>query len=228
MHLSYFPQWQKSLNINWPFAIPCWMANPLHSIVIEHRVLFIHTPTDLPENVGSAIVNEIAIFNRIKTLLYSQYLNNVSVVKNLMEQLAKVENLIQINLRLSKDFNRFADSVKAIEKAPLYIKDKQMGVDELVYDIQKTMSEPEKKPYRIIVIDDLLSLKGLVLNNEVNRNESQHLKDSLIQLVGKYNISIVAMSRKPLKEIFSDRNIQNAYVTIEGKEYIIDTIISKR
>ena len=228
MHLSYMPLWQKKLNIHGPFVLPCWMTNPLHALLSEHRVLFIHTPQDLPEDIGAAIINEIAVFNKVKTLMYSQCEGGVAVIKRLMEQLHKVEDLASIDIRLSKDFNRFADSVKAIEKAPLYINDKPLSTEELLDDINCVMTDTanEKKTYRIVIVEDLLSLKGITREGVVVRKMAQSLSESLKQIAVEHNISIVVMSRKPLRDSFPAKAIQKAFVTIEGKEHMVETILT--
>lgn len=228
MHLSYIPQWQKSQNIRRPFVLPCWMTNPLHSLFIEDRVLFIHTPQDLPEDVEAAIINEIAVFNRTKTIMYSQCEGGVAVIKRLMVQLSKVEDFAQSNMQLSKDFKRFTDSVKAIEKAPLYINDRQLSVAELVDNIKQVVSctENERKRYRIVIIDDFMSLKGMIQTGIIDRAAASKLKGTLKLLATEFSVSFVIMSRKPLKETFPINALQKAFVTINGKEYIVEIIMT--
>jgi len=204
------------------------MTNPLHSLFIEHRVLFIHTPQDLPEDVEAAIINEIAVFNRTKTIMYSQCEGGVAVIKRLMVQLSKVEDFAQSDMQLSKDFKRFTDSVKAIEKAPLYINDRQLSVAELVDNIKQVVSstENERKRYRIVIIDDFMSLKGMIQTGIIDRAAASKLKGTLKLLATEFNVSFVVMSRKPLKETFPINAIQKAFVTINGKEYIVETIMT--
>ena len=228
MHLSYIPQWQKSQNIRRPFVLRCWLSNPLHSLFIEDRVLFIHTPQDLPEDVEAAIINEIAVFNRTKTIMYSQCEGGVAVIKRLMVQLSKVEDFAQSNMQLSKDFKRFTDSVKAIEKAPLYINDRQLSVAELVDNIKQVVSstENERKRYRIVIIDDFMSLKGMIQTGIIDRAAASKLKGTLKLLATEFSVSFVIMSRKPLKETFPINALQKAFVTINGKEYIVETIMT--
>ena len=204
------------------------MTNPLHSLFIEDRVLFIHTPQDLPEDVEAAIINEIAVFNRTKTIMYSQYEGGVAVIKRLMVQLSKVEDFAQSNMQLSKDFKRFTDSVKAIEKAPLYINDRQLSVAELVDNIKQVVSstENERKRYRIVIIDDFMSLKGMIQTGIIDRAAASKLKGTLKLLATEFSVSFVIMSRKPLKETFPINALQKAFVTINGKEYIVEIIMT--
>ncbi|WP_182424024.1 DnaB-like helicase C-terminal domain-containing protein [Phocaeicola plebeius] len=204
------------------------MTNPLHSLFIEDRVLFIHTPQDLPEDVEAAIINEIAVFNRTKTIMYSQCEGGVAVIKRLMVQLSKVEDFAQSNMQLSKDFKRFTDSVKAIEKAPLYINDRQLSVAELVDNIKQVVSstENERKRYRIVIIDDFMSLKGMIQTGIIDRAAASKLKGTLKLLATEFSVSFVIMSRKPLKETFPINALQKAFVTINGKEYIVEIIMT--
>ena len=65
-------------------------------------MLIIHTPKDLPEDIVTAIINEIAVFGRIKTLLYSLTESSVAVIKKLMEQLGEVEDLLKNGFTLFK------------------------------------------------------------------------------------------------------------------------------
>ena len=118
MHISYIPQWHKYAYS--PICMPCWMTNPLYILKKENRVLVIHTPKDLPEDIGAAIINEIAVFGRMKTLLYSLTEGSVAVIKKLMEQLGEVEDLLKTDLRFSKDCECMTDAFKALEKAPLF------------------------------------------------------------------------------------------------------------
>ncbi|MCR8884462.1 DnaB-like helicase C-terminal domain-containing protein [Phocaeicola plebeius] len=204
------------------------MTNPLHSLFIEDRVLFIHTPQDLPEDVEAAIINEIAVFNRTKTIMYSQCEGGVAVIKRLMVQLSKVKDFAQSNMQLSKDFKRFTDSVKAIEKAPLYINDRQLSVAELVDNIKQVVSstENERKRYRIVIIDDFMSLKGMIQTGIIDRAAASKLKGTLKLLATEFSVSFVIMSRKPLKETFPINALQKAFVTINGKEYIVEIIMT--
>lgn len=225
MHISYIPQWFD--HVHKPICMPCWMTNPLYILEKENKVLVIHTAIDLPVNIGAAIINEIVVFGRIKTLLYSLTDSSVAVIKSLLTQLGEVEDLLKTNIRYSKDCLRLSNAVKAIEKAPLYINDSQMGVADLITDIHKVMNEveAERRRYRIVVLDDILSLKGLILNGEINQAEVLLVGERLKQLSDKYKMSFIIMSRRPLIEIYPLRMIQKAYVTIEGKEYSIDTIL---
>lgn len=90
-------------------------------------MLDIHTPKDLPEDIWAAIINEIAVFGRMKTLLYSLTEGSVVVIKKLMEQLGEDEDLLKADLRFSKDCERMTDAFKVLEKAPLFIYDKDMA-----------------------------------------------------------------------------------------------------
>lgn len=160
--------------------------------------------------------------------MYSQCEGGVAVIKRLMVQLSKVEDFAQSNMQLSKDFKRFTDSVKAIEKAPLYINDRQLSVAELVDNIKQVVSstENERKRYRIVIIDDFMSLKGMIQTGIIDRAAASKLKGTLKLLATEFSVSFVIMSRKPLKETFPINALQKAFVTINGKEYIVETIMT--
>lgn len=93
MHISYIPQWLKYAHT--PICMPCWMINPIHVLEKENRVWVIHTPKDLPEDIGDAIINEIVVFGRMKTLFYSLTEGCVAVIKKLMEKLGEVEDQLK-------------------------------------------------------------------------------------------------------------------------------------
>lgn len=60
----------------------------------------------------------------------------------------------------------------------------------------------------------------------IDRAAASKLKGTLKLLATEFNVSFVVMSRKPLKETFPINAIQKAFVTINGKEYIVETIMT--
>ena len=169
MHISYISQWHKYAYS--PICMPCWMTNPLHILKKEDRVLVIHTPKDLPEDIGAAIINEVAVFGRMKTLLYSLTEGSVAVIKKFMEQLGEVEDLLKTDLRFSKDYERRTDAFKALEKAPLFIYDKDMAASELVENAKQLLENVDnpRTRHKVVIIDDLTAISDIGLNQSVDK-----------------------------------------------------------
>lgn len=169
MHISYISQWHKYAYS--PICMPCWMTNPLHILKKEDRVLVIHTPKDLPEDIGAAIINEVAVFGRMKTLLYSLTEGSVAVIKKFMEQLGEVEDLLKTDLRFSKDYERRTDAFKALEKAPLFIYDKDMAASELVENVKQLLENVDnpRTRHKVVIIDDLTAISDIGLNQSVDK-----------------------------------------------------------
>ena len=134
-------------------------------------MLVIHTPKDLPEDIGAAIINEIAVFGRMKTLLYSLTEGSVAVIKKLMEQLGEVEDLLKTDLRFSKDCERMTDAFKALEKAPLFIYDKDMAASELVENAKQLLENVDnpRTRHKVVIIDDLTAISDIGLNQSVDK-----------------------------------------------------------
>lgn len=227
MHISYMPQCLKYAHS--PICMPCWMTNPLHILEKENRVLIINTPKDLPEDIGAAIINEIAVFGRMKTVLYSLTEDSVAVIKKLMEQLGEVEDLLKTDLRFSKDCKRMTDAVKALEKAPLFIYDKELAASELVNNAKQLLENVDnpRTRYKFIIIDDLTAIKDIRLNQGVDKTVVEVFVKELATLAKQSGISIILMSHTPLNEMFPIKSLRPVYVTIGEKEFILLTLLSE-
>ena len=99
---------------------------------------------------------------------------------------------------------------------------------DLLDDIKKVVADTtdENKPYRMVIVDDLHSLSGITQEGVIDRKAVLTLKESLEQMAKEHNISVVVMSRKPLKEYFPAKTIKKAFVMIEGKEPAVETILT--
>ena len=227
MHISFIPQWLKYAHS--PIYLPCWMTNPLHILEKENRVLVIHIPINLPEDIAAAIINEIAVFGRTRTMLYSLTNDSVTVIKKLMEQLAEIEDLLKTDLRFSKECERMADAVKALEKSPLYIYDKEVTASEMAENVKQVLGSADKPRtrHRVIIVDDLTSLKGIALTQGLDKKAINELVKELAALAKQNGVSFILMSHSPLKKIFSAKSIHPAYVTIGKKEYTLQTLLSE-
>ncbi len=227
MHISYIPQWHKYAYS--PICMPCWMTNPLYILKKENRVLVIHTPKDLPEDIGAAIINEIAVFGRMKTLLYSLTEGSVAVIKKLMEQLGEVEDLLKTDLRFSKDCECMTDAFKALEKAPLFIYDKDMAASELVENTKQLLENVDnpRTRHKVVIIDDLTAIRDIGLNQGLDKTVVEVFFKELVTLAAQRSISIILMSHTPLKEVLPIKSLRPAYVTIGKKEFTLQTLLSE-
>ena len=225
MHLAYLPQ-LLARNVISPIAMPCWITSPLHLIRQEPRILLIEVPKELPEQVGIAILNELAVFDRVHTIFYSLCENSVEIINKLMTQLQEVETLAHGDNSFAKEILRFANPEKALEKAPLYIIEKRVGIEQLCHDIHSLMAHEDfsKKRLKVIIISDLLSLSDFK-NATDRRAIAQNALLSLKQMLSQHKISFVVMSNAPLHDLFPAKQIQKAFATINKNEYPLETIL---
>lgn len=227
MYLSYFPLRKKSRYGFLPFILPCVVANPVNLLYKENRVFVIHTPEDLPEDIVIAFVCEMVIYNRTKTLLYSYPDTSINLIRRIMEQVCGLEDFLRANTWLPKEVKTMAKPYKTVEKAPLYINDRQMDANELLDNIRSVLCSAriERSPFKIVFVNDLFSVKGLSADGKIDRDSVIRLVGMFKELSSEYNVSLIIMSRKSLRTIYGNRKFRKVFAVMNGQEYSMDSVI---
>lgn len=227
MYLSYFPLRKKSRYGFLPFVLPCGVANPVNLLYRENRVFVIHTPENLPEDIVTAIVCEMVILNRSKTLLYSYPDTSVNLIRRIMKQVCGLEDFIRANIWLPKEVKTLAKPYKTVEKAPLYINDRQMDANGLPDNIRSALCSAriERSPFKVVFVNDLFSIKGLSADGNVDRDSVIRLGSLLKELSSEYNVSLIIASRKSLRTIYGNKKFRKVFAVINGQEYEMDSVI---
>ena len=108
------------------------------------------------------------------------------------------------------------DAVNALEKAPLFIYDKEMAALELVENAKQLLEKVDnpRARHKVVIIDDLTAIRDIGLNQGVDNTVVEVFVKELATLVKQSGISIILMSRTPLKDMFPIKSLRLAYVTI--------------